>query len=327
MNVLCTIGAMIGLASIFLSWTWWSSVPTSDYLTSASLATMLMDIPSHLDNLMFVGGTVFAAGALVAFISPTGGLIQAFGLVLFYADEIDRQANVERFGFDRGVGLGFFIACLSTLLVITSLVRPSGIGHGGRIVAWSERIWTMSGHLDRPYWAALLRGVRRNEAWVIALTVTGLLAATVVVVENEPFDKGPLVEIDGGVMWVVDSATHVTWTDGSVSLGDGSETVVWDTDCDSLGMGVWATNVYETKNLSGVNLTLTIIDSTGNGQIGSGDALVLTAGEGTSFTEGVQYRLSIYMEINYFPSPPPLHCHVDFEFQDGELLSNVTIEM
>lgn len=126
-NILCLAGAGIGIVSLFLPW--WQGVEFGlglaidhDYML---VQDVLLDSATY-GSLFMIACTLFVAGTLLAFWSPLGGLIQVPGILGFFA-LFDSEIGVRR-GEDE-VALGVYVALISMVIVVLSLLVPMGVGY------------------------------------------------------------------------------------------------------------------------------------------------------------------------------------------------------
>lgn len=334
-NIVCLTGVIIGLLAIFVPWTWIRYVsPGGDIVFDTTLSVILSDsldrhtLEALLSNLFDEGflraGLLFAVGTVAALFTPSAGLLQALGLALFYIEEMDREEVIDRLAMDQWLGIGFFLACASTALVLASLLMPAGVGYDDGAVPRKVRLRTFTGRPSKPYRSWPMRTVRKNGAWCFALVATLLLMGALVAAAGYPDDSdGPMTEVAGGVMLPYWFAPYLDLSDLSVVLIEGTDSVEWNTSTIQYTDGVCGAYVLGSRNLSGIILTLTIVDWRGDAALGRGDAVIVTATNGTSFAEGVEYTISMRNSVAYFP--PPVAMKFVFEFREGTLTSERVI--
>jgi hypothetical protein len=342
-NFLCLIGAMIGLGSIVMPWTW---VEIGLWHADTTLLEWVLYSWADVDA---AAGLVFAAGTILAFAFPMACGLQIAGLAWFYHSWAQHGFYN---GMTGGLSIGFFVAVISCIVVVASVVWPTGPGCGSPRVRKPLRTQTASWtHSEReqvdqpssiagPRIAGLARDTRQ---WVVALAVAGLLVVLSVVAVGYAYGTPEsLVEVEGGVMLVIGSVGHqvlgpCTWNGSELSVGDGTETVKWVLLNESWEEHVgWSAVSFESKNLSGLILTPTIVDWIGPGYVSPGDQVVLAVDWAPPsygrFPEGITYTLCLNAEFSppiyylidvgfgtYFS--PACGFQVDFEFEDRRLSS------
>jgi hypothetical protein len=351
-NFLCLIGAMIGLGSIVMPWTW-----VEIGLWHADM-TLLESILYSRADVRAAAGLVFAAGTILAFAFPLACGLQIAGLAWFYHSWAQHWFYN---GTTGGLSIGFFVAVISCIVVVASVVWPTGPGCGSPRVRKPLRTqtagWTHSEReqVDPPSSIAgpRIAGLARNtKQWVVALAAASLLVVLSVVAVGYAYGTPEsLVEVEGGVMFVVGPVGHqllgpCVWNGSELSVSDGTETVKWILLNESWEEHVgWMAVSFESKNLSGLVLTPTIVDWMLPGYVSAGDQIVLVVKWDPPsygrFLEGITYTLCLNAEFT-----PPIRLldafagefiiidggfliyyspargfQVDFEFEDRRLSS------
>jgi len=331
-NVLCIIGATVGLAAIALPWRWTSAGLWYDESTLGAqiwTTTYLTSVKIDYDTLtQFV---LLGIGALLAFVTPLGVIPQSAGIAMFYIDELDRQVLYREHGlYEGGFGIGFFLACLSLVLVLASLIKPLGIGYNGGTLPWMRRLKVWSKPRGKFCIDKTVRAIEQYRSWFFSWLVAAIVLLALVAVVDYPYHGNePLSKVEGGVMWVVDPSLSIysKWNRSSLQVNDSVNSVGWSTESESLTNGVWASQDFGFRNLSGLLLELTVIDWNGDGVMYPGDCVLITTINGTSFAEGVEYKIlysyPIAIDMGGF-----VHRHsvITFEFQNGVLHSHGTVE-
>lgn len=292
-NGLCLVGALIGLCSIYLPWVgaeYWS-VSLADILNLHSSEAAL-------------AGALFLAGTFLALLFPIGGVVQLAGLFMF--------CRAERWFGDVSVdpAFGFFVALASCALVLAGFVRPMGPGYASVQSWWSERAETsakvcllygrvLSQRISSI--GALVRAVRTHSVWmaslfvaisaVICLACAGALGLMIGGDEREYVHTsltGVIVEFNN-----VTSMPNLPWSDATLRLDDGVNTVGWD-DNPILWASVEDTSLsLEERNLSGLTVFPIITDSDRDGSLSGYDQIEFVAAAGESFSEGCSYSVLI----------------------------------
>jgi flagellin-like protein len=97
------------------------------------------------------------------------------------------------------------------------------------------------------------------------------------------------------------------WSDITVLLSDGTNTVQWEPATTSLDNGTTAKQVLGDETLSSLSVYCNITDLAGNGYVNQGDYVVLTTGGGT-FSSATTYTVTIMHD----PSAAEM-CHATFQ--------------
>ena len=113
-NVLCIVGAFMGLVAIFCGW-------GAHAYTPGAPQENLLQIIDHMLNIHILAGCVlFLIGSLIAFLSPMGGIVQLIGVGLFI------------FGWTSWPdGVGPYLGIISAFILVISMVKPIGLNYKG----------------------------------------------------------------------------------------------------------------------------------------------------------------------------------------------------
>jgi len=333
-NVLCLIGAVIGLTAVFLTWSW---IRVGFFQEEHSIWHFVSDMLPHdpLD-LFVVSGVLFVFGSLLALLTPAGGLLQAIGLAGFYFREVDKEEWLPSSAVG-GLAIGWYLGILSAALVLASMVLPLGIGYSDLTMNWSRRLRVFFSYESKAgastgthasIIGVIIRSIKDGNRLSQVLAIVILIMVASAIYANSP-DRAPepLREVEGGILWTVDFSLSIgyKWNVSSLNLSDGTNSVVWITESDSLEKGSWSSVAFETKTFNGMALVLTVTDWNGDGRMDVGDLLTLTTTNQVSFADGVPYTLT-FNRHNASWIPPPHYVEIYFEFQNGDLESRGSIE-
>ena len=336
--MLCIVGAVIGIFSLFLPWVW---VGEGDWRDSSSVYDVLLAPHDKTSSQWLSVGhwalIIVVSGTILAFAFPAACGIQATGLTLFLYDYLGAEPLV---GYDRELSIGFFVAVVSTAVVAASLIAPLGIGLEDRRKWWSRRTETASRlfrrtdqRLRQSFASPLdvLRALREDARWGAALLATILLLSILLYSSTVTYGLG-----DGSVSLVGDSvvvsiegsATGVLWARTELRMSDEHGSVEWALESDDLdwyySAGDWTPPVLETKDLSELSVVPEITDYGSEGLVTHGDSITLTPMNGTSFAEGVEYSV-VVSEIRYVTDVVYRNLYVHFELADGEILYELEV--
>ena len=343
-NLLCLIGAMVGVVSLFLPWCMMVEGPNELGVSPADLIT---DTEELLSSSLTGPALLFTIGAVTAFLFPVSFAVQTAGIVLFLRVVMDQYAGAP-LGYDYEMSLGFYAAVLSSVMVLAGLVRPVGPGYDGRWPWWSRRTEVSSRadfageRLVRQGLAMPMEAVgalkgARSRVYAAAVAMA-LIAGLLLVGLQMYWSHDPVTSIDEGVKMVVgESATFTRWREAYLTLTDGSATVNWSADSVS-----WAelprTEWYDlpmvffgTQDLSGLALVLAFVDVTEDEIVTPGDMIFLFPSGDSSFAEGVSYRMTIDYNPSHWTYGPELVSWVvqpgtdgviTFEFEGDEVASS-----
>jgi hypothetical protein len=344
--MMCLIGATIGIASIFLPWFVAAVGPFRD---ERALTAWIWDLlQAHSGDLgLYAPFLIFLLGTLLAFWTPLGGILQALGLATFYVMEIGWKVPPDGgYGFVAPLAVGFYLAVLSAIMVMISMVKPLGIGFSELHGPARPRFQVFSGARWRRHWRDMLRLLRDNEPWGFAWGVTIVLLATIVLASGlATGSRTSMSVVPGGVTWTADSRNYVKfpYRDTSISLYENNGNLLlwvlypknltdgkWSyeelgTPSRAWAGGTWWSHDQLTSRWIGVLPACTIIDISGDGALGPGDSIMLTTTNGASFEEGVNYTLVLTYPYGLSGTSiwTPKTVTVTFEISDGRVSSTM----
>ena len=166
-NLLCIFGAIIGLISFLLPWysAWIVGGPEG----------VIPRIEGYLGTpiVFLFSGSVFVIGTLLSFVSPFGGLFQLLGvitmpLLVFYDPSfaVTQRHYVHFEEFEAG----WWLALLSSIIVLISMAFPLGIGTSKRGTRAISSIFVI--HPNNPYSSHIgILGVIGAFLCIIAATI------------------------------------------------------------------------------------------------------------------------------------------------------------
>ena len=327
-NVLCIVGAIVGLVAILTPWLW---TRAGELLIFDPLLGILEHVPGLKEEYL-VGGVLFIVGTLAAFLSTAAGFIQLTGLAVFFLGDMERLEDYARweFGYDGGLSIGFFLGILSASIVLASLARPTGVGLGTGIPLLARRRWLVFPRVRNgprrtrsSSRRSILSRLRSEKKWVMMITAVAVVAVvTVPSINYLTRTAPPLSQVQGGILWVLNfpegQRSLGGWNGTIVSLNDSSEEVVWDGGLSGLSFGSWCAVNLGSRCLQSLDVNLTMVDWAGDGVAGYGDSVYLTTQNSTAFIEDTVYKLRLERPSYHF-SFPTMRFAVSFEFHDGHL--------
>lgn len=334
-NLYCIAGALIGIAAIFTPWITTSAGLFED---SNNQDEMIRDGVTHSHYLDYLlGGFLFVVGCLIAFYTPLGGSIQSVGLVLFLHAELDRQEafrDSTQSIYHGSVGFGFFLGCVSAVIVLSSIRYSYLMRQQSREISWSDKtrvlLRTRTFHVRadttlQDHSSGQVRLVNQYKRPLAAICLMFVIAILIVAGVNYPYGPDPpLQKVDGGVLWVRDWVyTSLAWT-FNLTVYDSSQSTTWLITSEDLGNETWVVHSWAPLGLGDMNVTLSIIDFQGNMRMDLGDAVVLTADYG-GFHENQTYRIALTWGHGSF-SVPRQTVEASFTIHGGELDSWISIE-
>ena len=146
-NILCIVGAAIGVVAVFLAWIHEPpSMPSPPHIQYEPTIVYMVT-----EQYLYYGASVaFLVGTVAAFATPLGGFLQSGGLLVFAAGIIDSGGDPWLDGIDpqQELRAGMYLGIVSCTLVMTSLYSPLGTGNlrpgRSRRIAPAERLMTIS---------------------------------------------------------------------------------------------------------------------------------------------------------------------------------------
>jgi hypothetical protein len=146
-NLLCIVGACIGVAALFLGWIYQPpSMPT--HLGIRNYPTVLYMI---VNQYMYYGAAaLFLLGTVIAFVSPIGGIPQLASLMAFAYGMVASGYDPRLDGIDpqQKIWFGMGLGVVSCILILTSLFTPWGPGNmhppRSKNIRFRERLLTVT---------------------------------------------------------------------------------------------------------------------------------------------------------------------------------------
>lgn len=153
-NVLCVVGAMVGLSCLLTTWALVTETPPG-WPTSAHSKSIeiVPDAWSPIDTLAAAGdplstaygsselvafSILFVLGTALAFLTPLGGAPQLVGVLGFYTVSSEHL-------FVSEFTAGLVVATAAALIVLASLWFPLGVGYERGPVSLKSRLLTVTG--------------------------------------------------------------------------------------------------------------------------------------------------------------------------------------
>jgi hypothetical protein len=130
-NVICLVGAVLAVLSLFLPWAVIQNQETLEKTNLGALDFGKTFLGIHLfdgNGNFELSVTIFIIGAAVAFLSPLGGILQLIGAMGFVFTTL--TWGVE--GFKMIFYIGAAVGLISAALVLLSLAWPTGVGYDTR---------------------------------------------------------------------------------------------------------------------------------------------------------------------------------------------------
>lgn len=141
LNILCLVGAIIGVVAVFSTWI---TIGFMFWSREMNLIDLYNQVGSSSD--FYLPAVLLLIGAVVAFVSPLGGILQVVGAPLFFSAFASNSENA------LPSGLGPYLAIVGALIVLGSLMYPVGIGYRQKPAGVIGRLFTISpgGPLRQP---------------------------------------------------------------------------------------------------------------------------------------------------------------------------------
>jgi hypothetical protein len=132
MNLLCILGAAIGLASLFTAWATWREIDMGAMLVDKPFTGLdLLNgkvpyLPLPWTDTSILSPMLVLAGSLIAFVSPLGGFPQIAGALYFFSWSPLYDPRGHYFAWYFDLGIGPFIALGAGVITLLSIVLPAG---------------------------------------------------------------------------------------------------------------------------------------------------------------------------------------------------------
>ncbi len=145
-NVLCVLGAALGIASLFLPWIVGGDLPHNVEYSDLLVNDILLGSPIFTAAFILFC-TMFLVGTGLAFVTPTGGFVQLAGLLGFLYAYPDAYRDMQG---TQEISWGAYLGILSAAIVLVGLCLPIGPGHMSktsvfrRMVSTANRFLTFS---------------------------------------------------------------------------------------------------------------------------------------------------------------------------------------
>jgi len=109
--------------------------------------------------------------------------------------------------------------------------------------------------------------------------------------ENELFS---LSQIQGGFVCKIRQDSR-TWLSQTIWIGDEHDGDARNLRSDDLGDGLWAIEEYRDLSIGNLVLHLYVIDVEGDGKMGRGDSIIVTAENSTDFSSNATYEFGLWV--------------------------------
>jgi hypothetical protein len=316
-NVLCLCGAVIGIASVFCTWSF--LVSSGEIIASTSLVEHLDPYPFS-PGLWFLGSVIFLAGTVIALFTTLSGFVQFAGIVVYVEAIRERAAELEGIpasDFAFGVGLGLMMGVVSSSVILFSMVLPAGQGLRTGPATLLDRILVFRLGAVRSSGSATAKAevaepvegfFRSRGKWVSFIVATSLVSVGLVSVDTALYTVAPLVEqVAAGVEIDVNTLMYgypCDYEERALRVSGEGASVEWILASEELSNGKWCVVDFGSRALGPLVISLTAMELSGDGRFGAGDSLVLVCQNGTAFTESNIYRLS-WIDTTAVPRLPP----------------------
>ena len=145
----------------------------------------------------------------------------------------------------------------------------------------------------------MYKAPRHRLSWIVVLLVVIMVITPIVAYSTvqELGDRTPLVqEVDGGITWTLDFNGR-SWNSSDIWLYDGPSSAYWTLEDAELDQGMKVAYTTSQTPLGEDNVTLTVVDSKGNGIADRGDTITIIM-LGSSFRSDRDYQVFLKDERN-----------------------------
>lgn len=160
-------------------------------------------------------------------------------------------------------------------------------------------------------------GVSPVIATILMVAITVVLAAVLYVMvlgfggtsTQTPTSSLTKSTVTSGVkMTFAPLSVETQWSDVTILLSDGTNTIQWTTTTTDLDDGTTTKAEFTVVALGSINVYCNVTDLAGNGYVNQGDYFVLTYGGATAFSSAATYTATIMHD----PSAAEI-CHMNFQ--------------
>ena len=195
-NVLCIVGAVIGIVSLFAVWLTVGighhGSPPIEIHTGLELF-LESNTYWHIDPSIHILFALFAVGAFIGFVSPLGSVLEAAGISYLYLNNPFPDSQPYEFQ------IGLYLGVLSSIVMFLSVLYPVGLSYHGRHFGFRARILTVSkysGQLstevesERHIWfPRVSRLIAAHQKKIIALLFSALLIVPTVFIVRDYYTQ------------------------------------------------------------------------------------------------------------------------------------------
>ena len=164
------------------------------------------------------------------------------------------------------------------------------------------------------------RSRRLNILLIIASVVVATIVLSVLLWpgDGEKGDLFSLSQIQGGFVCEIQQDSS-SWSRVFVWVYDGNNSGFCALDNDVLGAGQWAIADFGEIQVNTLTLSLFVIDVQGDGDMGRGDSVIVTAVNSTEFYSDVAYEFVMWVGNLAISGT---EYSMDFRFDDGALITD-----
>lgn len=137
-NLLCLVGALVGVMSIFLIWVKIRVFFVSGELNLIDLLNLAADNTGMEAGQVGIGCILVIVGSLLMFLSPAGGVLELLGVLLFL------EWFLSGSGGEFPSSAGAYAALASGIIAIAAMTIPIGLGYGLAPIGLKGRLLTFS---------------------------------------------------------------------------------------------------------------------------------------------------------------------------------------
>jgi hypothetical protein len=159
---------------------------------------------------------------------------------------------------------------------------------------------------------------KRTMLAAISVLVTITVILSVLWLGGHEDELFSLSQVQGGVLCSI-HLDSTNWTHKYLKIENGDRNAFWSLQSANLSAGTWAVEEYELQPLGDVLLRLHVIDAEGDGRMGQGDSIVVTASGSAGFSPDLIYSFALWqghIAISGVVSK------MSFWFEDGQLATS-----
>lgn len=161
---------------------------------------------------------------------------------------------------------------------------------------------------------------KRTILAAISVLVTITVILSVLWLGGHEDELFSLSQVQGGILCSI-HLDSTNWSYKYLKIDDGASgaSVFWSLDTTNLSTGTWAVEVYDPQSLGDLLLRLHVIDEEGDGKMGRGDSIIVTALDSTEFSPDLTYSFALWQGHLAISG---VEYRMEFWFENGQMVTS-----